>query len=332
MMSTLTAIVAREKGSPAELREISEDELGDGDVVVAVSHSSLNYKDAMAVTASGAPIVRRFPMVCGVDLAGVVESSQSPLFKPGDEVLATGWGLSETHPGGYTQRQRLRSEWLMPRPAAFTLAQCMAIGTAGLTAMLCVMALEHAGVEPGGEAEVLVTGAGGGVGGIAIALLSGLGYAVAASTVREELHDYLRSLGAATIVARSELDQPGRPLASERWAGGIDSVGSHTLANVLAATRYRGAVAACGVAGGADLPATVVPFILRNISLLGVDSVMCPAAVRERAWSRLERDLPPQRLDAVAAPPAPLRRVGELAAELLAGRIRGRVVIDTQAD
>jgi acrylyl-CoA reductase (NADPH) len=322
----MRAIVAQEAGSAAELTEVSPEELPEGDVTVAVSHSSLNYKDALAVTAAGR-IVRSFPMVCGIDLAGVVEASDSPLFAPGDEVIATGWGLGEAHPGGYTQRQRLRSQWLMARPPALTLAQSMAIGTAGLTAMLCVLALERAGVAPGGE-PVLVTGAGGGVGSIAVALLAALGYSVVASTGREEVHSHLRGLGAGEIVARSELDQPGRPLGSERWAGAIDSVGGHTLANVLAQTRYGGAVAACGLAGGSDLPGSVLPFILRNASLLGIDSVMCPAADRALAWSRLQRDLPVERLERIATQ-EPLERVPELAAQMLEGRVQGRVVIAT---
>jgi acrylyl-CoA reductase (NADPH) len=325
-MRTLHGIVAREAGVAAELVELSPEELPDGDVTVAVSHSSLNYKDALAVTATGR-IVRSFPMVCGIDLAGTVEASDSPAWQAGEEVIATGWGLSESHPGGYTQLQRLDSQWLTAKPAAFTPAQCMAIGTAGLTAMLCVLALERAGVEPG-EAPVLVTGAGGGVGSIAIVLLAGLGFKVAASTGREELHEHLRTLGASEIVPRSELSEPGRPLGSERWAGAVDSVGGQTLANVLAQTRYRGAVAACGLAGGADLPSSVLPFILRNVSLLGIDSVMCPAADREAAWSRLERDLPAGRLEQISTH-EPLARVPELAAQLLEGRIRGRVVIET---
>ena len=323
------AIVAPEAGAPATLRELSDSDLPEGDVTVAVSHSSLNYKDGLAVTAAG-KVIRSFPMVCGIDLAGVVESSDSPQWNPGDEVLATGWGLGESQPGGYTQRQRVRADWLTPRPAAFTLAQCMAIGTAGLTAMLCVLALEHAGLEPKEGAEVLVTGAGGGVGGVAVALLAGLGHSVAAATGREEIHDYLRSLGASAIVARSELEVPGRPLGAERWAGAVDSVGGQTLASVLAQIRYRGAVAACGLAGGADLPATVLPFILRGVSLLGVDSVMCPSELRQAAWSRLERDLPAERLDAMTTV-GPLASVPELASEILAGHVRGRVVIETAA-
>jgi len=320
------AIVAPEPG-PAALRECSDADLPEGDITVAVSHSSLNYKDGLVVTGSGR-IARSYPMVCGIDLAGVVEASDSPDWRAGDEVLVTGWGLSETHPGGYTQRQRVRSEWLTRRPPSFTLAQCMAIGTAGLTAMLCLLALERAGVSAGDGEEVLVTGAGGGVGSVAVALLAGLGHRVAAATGREALHDYLRELGAASIVAREELDQPSKPLESARWSGAIDTVGSQTLATVLAQTRYGGAVAACGRAGGSDLPTTVAPFILRGVSLLGIDSVMCPAALREIAWSRLERDLPAARLDAMTTV-EPLSRVPELAAEILAGRIRGRVVIET---
>jgi len=320
------AIVAPQPG-PAALRECSDADLPEGDVTVAVSHSSLNYKDGLAVTGSGR-IARSYPMVCGIDLAGVVERSSSPDWRAGDEVLVTGWGLSETHPGGYTQRQRVRSEWLTPRPPSFTLAQCMAIGTAGLTAMLCVLALEGAGVAGDAAEPVLVTGAGGGVGSVAIALLAALGHSVAASTGRAEHHDYLRALGAGEIVAREELDRESKPLESARWAGAVDTVGSTTLASVLAQTRYRGAVAACGRAGGTDLPTTVAPFILRGVSLLGVDSVMCPAELRTVAWTRLEHDLPLERLDAMTTV-EPLSRVPELAAEILAGRIRGRVVIET---
>jgi acrylyl-CoA reductase (NADPH) len=323
---TFRAIVAPAPG-PAALVELSDSDLPQGDVTVAVSHSSLNYKDAMVVTGAGR-IARSYPMVCGIDLAGVVEASQAPQWRAGDEVLITGWGLSESHPGGYTARQRVSSEWLTRRPDSFSLAQCMAIGTAGFTAMLCVLALEHAGLEPGGDGPVLVTGAGGGVGSVAVTLLAGLGHHVAASTGRAELHDYLRELGAVEIVERAELDQPSKPLESARWAGAIDSVGSQTLGRVLAQTRYRGAVAACGRAGGTDLPTTVAPFILRGVSLLGIDSVMCPAPLRELAWSRLERDLPAARLDAMTTC-EPLSRVPALAEAMLAGQVRGRVVIET---
>ena len=281
-MSDWNAIVVDESGSGG-LRRLGDDDLPEGDVTVAVAFSSLNFKDGLAVTGKG-KVVRRFPMVCGIDLAGTVEVSESPDWNAGDEVVVTGWGLSETHPGGYTERQRLRSEWLVPRPEGLALRETMAMGTAGLTAMLCVLALEHAGLEPGADGEVLVTGAAGGVGSVAVTVLANLGYQVAASTGRAETHDYLRSLGASTIVDRAELATPsGRPLDKERWLAAVDTVGSETLATVLRQVRYRGAVAACGLAGGSDLPTTVLPFILRNVSLLGVDSVSCPTPVRTEA-------------------------------------------------
>jgi putative YhdH/YhfP family quinone oxidoreductase len=325
-VSTFPAIVVDGPG-PASLRELTDDDLPEGDVTVAVSYSSLNYKDGLAVTGRG-KIARTFPMVCGIDLVGTVEASDAPAWRAGDEVVVTGWGLSETHPGGFTRRQRVKSEWLVRRPEGLTPAQTMAIGTAGLTSMLSVLALEGAGIKPDGEWPVVVTGAGGGVGSVAVAVLSRLGYPVAASTGRTETHDYLRSLGAATIVDRSELaTASGRPLEKERWLAGIDTVGSQTLASVLTQTRYRGAVAACGLAGGTDLPVTVLPFILRNVSLLGVDSVSCPAPIRNEAWRRLGTDLPTDLLDAMTTV-EPLTRVPELADDILAGRTRGRVVID----
>ena len=326
-MSPFRAVAAREPG-PASLVELTDDDLGEGDVTVAVAYSSLNYKDGLAVTGKG-KIMRSHPMVAGIDLAGVVESSESPDWTPGDEVLVTGWGLSETHPGGFTQRQRVRSEWLTRKPEGLSLLQTMAVGTAGLTAMLCVLALEGAGVEPG-AGDVVVTGAGGGVGSVAVAVLARLGHQVTASTGREETHDYLRSLGATGIVARDELATPGRPLDKERWIGGLDTVGSQTLATVLAQTRYRGAVAACGLAGGNDLPTTVLPFILRNVSLLGIDSVMCPAPVRAEAWTRLSTDLPTDLLETMTSV-HPMTEVPALAEQILAGQTRGRVVIDTSA-
>jgi len=326
-MSSFRAIAAREPG-PATLMELTDADLGDGDVTVAVAYSSLNYKDGLAVTGTG-KIMRSHPMIAGIDLAGVVEASDSPDWKPGDEVLVTGWGLSETHSGGFTQRQRVRSEWLTRKPDGLTLQQTMAVGTAGLTAMLCVMAIEGAGVVPG-DGEVVVTGAGGGVGSVAVAVLAGLGHSVAASTGRAETHDYLRSLGAASIVDRDELATAGRPLDKERWLGGVDTVGSQTLATVLAQTRYRGAVAACGLAGGNDLPTTVLPFILRNVSLLGIDSVMCPAPVRAAAWARLGTDLSTDLLDAMTSV-HPMTEAPALAEQILAGQTRGRVVIDTSA-
>lgn len=326
-MSTIRA-VATDAAGPATLTTIPESQLGDGDVTIAVSHSSLNYKDGLAVTGTGR-IMRSHPMVAGIDLAGTVETSDAPGWKPGDQVLVTGWGLSETHPGGYTERQRVRSEWVTRKPDALTLPQTMAIGTAGLTAMLCVLAIEDAGVIPG-AGQVIVTGASGGVGSVAVAVLAHLGYDVAASTGSEENHDYLRSLGATTIVGRDELAAAGRPLDQERWSGGVDTVGSQTLATVLSQTCYRGSVSACGLAGGNDLPTTVLPFILRNVSLLGVDSVSCPAPVRERAWARLSSDLQTELLDSMTSI-RPMSDIPVLAEDILAGRVRGRVVIDTSA-
>jgi acrylyl-CoA reductase (NADPH) len=296
-------------------------------VTVDVHWSSLNYKDGLAVTGTGR-IARSFPMVCGIDLAGTVRASDSPDWSPGDEVVVTGWGLSETHPGGYTTRQRVRSPWLQPRPDGLSLRDTMAIGTGGLTAMLCILSLEEAGLEPGPETEVLVTGAGGGVGSFAVMLLAALGYRVAAATGRPEIAAYLTSLGATTIVGREELSAgSGRPLEKERWAAAIDTVGSQTLATVLAQTKYRGAVAACGLAGGSDLPTTVLPFILRNVRLLGVDSVSAPSDVRARAWARLDAQVPRHLLEVVTAV-EPLAHVPALAEQILAGSVRGRVVID----
>jgi acrylyl-CoA reductase (NADPH) len=324
-VTTFSAISAAEPG-PASLVQLTDADLPPGDVTVAVQYSSLNYKDGLAVTGKG-KILRSHPLICGIDLAGTVEASDSPDWSVGDEVLVTGWGLSETHSGGFTQRQRVDPGMLTAVPKGLTLQQTMAVGTAGLTAMLCVLALESAGLRPG-DGDVLVTGAGGGVGSVAVAVLAQLGHTVAASTGRQETHDYLRSLGATTIVDRETLSAPGRPLDKERWAGAVDTVGSTTLANVLAQTRYRGAVAACGLAGGNDLPTTVLPFILRNVSLLGIDSVMCPSDVRETAWQRLASDLPTELLDSMTTV-EPMTRVPELAEEILAGRTRGRVVIDT---
>lgn len=327
-MTSFRAIAASEPG-PATLQELTDDDLGDGDVTVSVAYSSLNYKDGLAVTGKG-KIMRSHPMIAGIDLAGVVDSSDSPDWKAGDEVVVTGWGLSESHSGGFTQRQRVRSEWLTARPQGLTLQQSMAVGTAGLTAMLCVLAIEGAGVVPDADGEVVVTGAGGGVGSVAVAVLSKLGYPVAASTGRAETHDHLRSLGASSILDRADLAEAGRPLGKERWAGGVDTVGSQTLATVLSQTRYRGAVAACGLAGGSDLPTTVLPFILRNVALLGVDSVSCPSPVRAEAWRRLGTDLPTDLLDSMTTV-EPMTSVPALAERILQGQTRGRVVIDTSA-
>ncbi|GAC1479840.1 MAG: MDR family oxidoreductase [Acidimicrobiales bacterium] len=325
-MTSFSALVATGPG-PAQLTELTDADLPDGDVTVAVAFSSLNYKDGLAVSGKG-KVIRNYPMICGIDLAGTVESSTSQDWKPGDDVIVTGWGLSELHPGGYTQRQRVRSEWLTRRPEGLSLAQTMAVGTAGLTAMLCVLALERAGLDADQDREVLVTGAGGGVGSVAVALLARSGYRVAASTGRADTHDYLRSLGASTIIDRSELEAAGRPLSSERWAAAVDTVGSQTLATVLSQTVYGGAVAACGLAGGSDLPTTVLPFILRNVSLLGVDSVMAPPNRRHEAWQRLARDLPLDLLDLMTTMES-LSNVPALADQILAGQTRGRVVIDT---
>lgn len=324
---TNRCLVARE-GTPAEFQEITDADLPEGDVVVDVAYSSLNYKDGLAVTGKG-KIARSFPMVCGIDLAGTVASSTSPLWAPGDEVVLTGWGLSESHPGGYTTRQRVRSEWLVRRPEGLSLAQTMAVGTAGLTAMLCVMALEGAGLEPDPDADVVVTGAAGGVGSVAVAILARLGYPVTASSGRSSQHEFLRFLGASAIIERAELAAAAtRPLNKERWAGAVDTVGSTTLANVLSQLRYRGAAAACGLAGGNDLPTTVLPFILRGVRLLGVESGRCPQSERSEAWRRLGQDLPTDLLDALTTV-EPLSQVPELAERILAGDIRGRVVVDT---
>ncbi|HXQ76511.1 MAG TPA: MDR family oxidoreductase [Acidimicrobiales bacterium] len=332
---THSAIVATDVdgASRGALTSLTDADLPDGDVTVAVAYSSLNYKDGLAVSGKGR-IVRSFPMVCGIDLAGTVEESDSPAWKRGDEVVLTGWGLSETHPGGYTQRQRVRSQWLVAKPDGLTLLRSMAIGTAGLTAMLCVLALEGGGLRPGEggeEDEVLVTGAAGGVGSVAVALLAHLGYRVAASTGRSSAHGFLTSLGATTLVDRGDLATPsGRPLDRERWAGAVDVVGGETLASVIRQTRYRGTVAACGLTGGNDLPITVLPFILRGVNLMGIDSVSCPTDIRTEAWGRLGRDLPTDLLDSLTTV-EPLRRVPELAEEIVAGRTRGRVVIDVNA-
>jgi len=331
MSDTYPAIVATETDghTSARLEQVSDDDLPDGDVTVDVTFSSLNYKDGLAVSGTGR-IARSFPMVCGIDLAGTVRDSGAPEWAPGDQVVCTGWGLSETHPGGYTRRQRLRSSWLVARPLGLSLRQSMAIGTAGLTSMLCVLALEGQGLDPSVDGEVLVTGAAGGVGSVAVALLAGLGYQVAASTGRPETHDYLRSLGATTIVERSSLSTPGRALDKTRWAGAIDCVGGQTLATVLSQTAYRGAVAACGLTGGNDLHCTVLPFILRGVSLLGVDSVQCPTDLRATAWQRLADDLDTDLLDSLTTV-EPMSKLPELAEAILAGQTRGRVVIDVSA-
>jgi acrylyl-CoA reductase (NADPH) len=316
-----------DSGYRVQLTAIDEAQLPAGDVTVRVSHSTLNYKDALAITNKG-PIVRKFPMVPGVDLAGTVQASGDPDFKPGDQVLLNGWGVGEGHWGGLAQLARLEGKWLIPLPDAFTASQAMAIGTAGYTAMLAVMALERNGLTPD-KGEVLVTGANGGVGSFSIAILAKLGYRVVASTGRLEESGYLKQLGATEIIDRATLSEPGRPLAKERWAGAIDSVGSHTLANICASTRYRGTVAACGLAQGMDFPASVAPFILRGVTLAGIDSVMRPRQDRIDAWARLVTDLDQDKL-ALITHEIGLSEVIETAQRLMDGAVRGRVVVDTQ--
>lgn len=325
MSETFDAYVLGEQG-PAVLRQLTDQDLPDGDVTIDVAYSSLNYKDGLALTGKG-KIARSFPMVCGIDLAGTVTDSQSPDWHPGDEVIVTGWGLSETRPGGYTRRQRVHSNMLTRKPDGLSLPQTMAIGTAGLTAMLSVLRLEKAGLEPG-RGPVVVTGAAGGVGSVAVAVLAALGHEVHAATGRPATRDYLHGLGAAAIVDRADLAEGSkRPLESEKWAGGVDSVGSTTLATVLKQTRYGCSVAACGLAGGSDLPTTVLPFILRGVSLLGVDSVMAPPGVRAEAWRRLGTDLPAGKLDAISSTRG-FSELPDLAEQILAGATQGRIVID----
>ena len=307
------------------LRDFDEADLMDGDVTVRVSHSTLNYKDGLALTGK-APVVRRFPMIPGIDLAGTVEVSSHPEFKPGDAVVLNGWGVGETHLGAYAERARLKGDWLIPLPAGLSPAQAMAIGTAGYTAMLCLMALERHGLTPD-RGPAVVTGAAGGVGSVAVTLLAKAGWHVIASTGRPQEADYLKDLGAAEIVDRAELSNPAKPIAKERWAAGIDSVGSHTLANLLAMTKYGGAIAACGLAAGMDLPSSVAPFILRGVSLLGVDSVMAPKALRREAWGRLARDLDPTKLAAMTTT-IPLDGVPEAGRQIVAGQVRGRTVVE----
>jgi acrylyl-CoA reductase (NADPH) len=318
-------ITKDDAGYRAQLQQIDESVLPEGDVTVKVEWSTLNYKDGLAITGKS-PVVRRFPMIPGIDFAGTVTASESAAWKVGDKVVLNGWGVGETHCGGLAEVARVRGEWLVPLPAAFSPRQAMAIGTAGYTAMLCVLALEKHGIRPA-DGEILVTGANGGVGSVAIALLARLGYTVVASTGRPAEAEHLKALGAAAIIDRAELSGPGKPIGKERWAGVVDTVGSHTLANACATTRYRGAVAACGLAGGMDFPATVAPFILRGVTLYGIDSVMAPLAVRQEAWVRLARDLDIARLDEIASEIG-LSEAIAVAADLLDGRVRGRVVVD----
>lgn len=314
-----------ESGYRAALKDIEEAQLPEGDVTVRVSHSTLNYKDGLAITGK-VPVVRKFPMVPGIDLAGTVEHSEHAHYKVGDAVLLNGWGVGETHWGGLAQKARVKGNWLVPLPTAFTPQQAMSIGTAGYTAMLCVLALERQGVKPV-NGEIVVTGAAGGVGSVAIAVLSQLGYTVVAVSGRPEEADYLQSLGAVEVLERAQFSAPGKPMGKERWAGAVDVVGSHTLANVCATTKYRGVVTACGLAGGMDFPASVAPFILRGVTLVGVDSVMCPQADRLEAWQRLGRDLDLAKLGVISREIG-LSEVVPVATQLLNGEVKGRVVVD----
>lgn len=314
-----------EAGYRASLTDLDEAGLPEGDVTVRVSHSTLNYKDALAITGKG-PVVRKFPMVPGIDLAGTVEHSTHPDYKSGDSVILNGWGVGETHWGGLAQKARVNGNWLVPLPGQFTPQQAMAIGTAGYTAMLCVLALERHGVTPS-DGEILVTGAAGGLGSVATAVLSRLGFKVVAVSGRPAEADYLTSLGAVEVLDRVLFATPGKPLGKERWAGAVDVVGSHTLANVCATTKYGGVVTACGLAGGMDFPATVAPFILRGVTLAGIDSVMCPRRQRLEAWRRLGSDLDISKLAAISNEIG-LSEVMPHAARLLNGEVRGRVVVD----
>ena len=312
-------------GYRAALKEIDESQLPEGDVTVRVSHSTLNYKDGLAITGAG-PVVRKFPLVPGIDLVGTVEESSHAEWRAGDAVVLNGWGVGEGHWGGLAQKARLKGDWLVPLPAQFTPQQAMSIGTAGYTAMLCVLALERHGVTPE-HGEILVTGAAGGVGSVAVSVLSKLGYTVVGVTGRPEEIDYVKGLGASEVLERAAFSSPGKPLARERWAGAVDVVGSHTLANVCASTKYRGVVTACGLAGGMDFPATVAPFILRGVTLAGVDSVMCPREDRLVAWKRLGTDLDLEKLSVITNEIS-LAEAIPMARKLLDGQVRGRVLVD----
>jgi acrylyl-CoA reductase (NADPH) len=313
-----------EKGTTATLAQFDETELMEGDVTVRVEWSTLNYKDGLALTGK-APVVRRFPMIAGIDFAGTVEQSSHPQWKAGDKVVCNGWGMGETHLGAYAEKARVKGDWLVRLPEGMSARDAMAIGTAGYTAMLSVLALEKHGLNPK-SGPVVVTGAAGGVGSVAIAVLSKLGYHVIASTGRVSEEGYLRSLGATEVIDRNELSGPAKPLAKERWAGGVDSVGSTTLANLLSMTKYGGAIAACGLAAGMDLPSSVAPFILRGVCLLGIDSVMCPIEQRKVAWGRLAKDLDRAKLAEITHEIGLTDVVGE-AAKILAGQVRGRIVV-----
>ncbi|MGA9277853.1 MDR family oxidoreductase [Ilumatobacter sp.] len=338
-MSTFKALVVREaeagnpKSAAASIEELTDADLPDDAdaemVTVDIDYSSLNYKDGMALTGKGGRIIRSFPMVPGIDFSGTVVSSDSDRFSAGDGVILTGWGVGERFWGGYSERQRVKADWLVARPDSMSSEQAMGIGTAGLTSMLCVLGLEAGGVTPD-DGPIVVTGAAGGVGSVAIAILASLGYDVTAVTGRPEEHGYLRSLGASAFATREEMSQDPKPLEAETWAGAVDAVGSTMLAKILAQTRYRGVVTACGLAGGVDLPSTVMPFILRGVRLQGIDSVMAPLADREAAWARLATDLPTALLDAMTEI-VPMSTLPEQAAAIMAGTTRGRIVVDPSA-
>ena len=328
MPQTFKAILVsrdEDKRQSVAVTEISEDDLMEGDVTVAVEATTVNYKDGLAITGK-APVVRRFPLVPGIDFAGAVLSSSHPEWKKGDKVLLNGWGVGETHHGAYAEQARVKGDWLVPLPEGMSARDAMAVGTAGYTAMLCVMALERHGITPD-RGPVVVTGAAGGVGSVAISLLSRLGYHVVASTGRTEEEVYLRELGASEIISRDELSGPAKPLGKERWAGGVDAVGSHTLANVLSMTSYGGAVAACGLAQGMDLPASVAPFILRGVSLLGIDSVMAPKELRLEAWRRIATELDHARLAALSTTIG-FDGIIDAARRIMDGTVRGRIVVE----
>jgi acrylyl-CoA reductase (NADPH) len=325
-MGTFEAVVIEkvDAGQTVRLTDFDDKDLMDGDVAVAVDYSTINYKDGLAITGKS-PVVRRFPMIAGIDFAGTVEQSSHPAWKPGEKVILNGWGLGETHLGAYAHRARVKGDWLVRLPGSMSAREAMAIGTAGYTAMLSVLALERGGITPA-RGSIIVTGAAGGVGSVAIAVLSKLGYHVIASTGRPSEADYLKRLGAAEIIERKELTGAPRALGKERWAGAIDAVGSTTLANVLSMTRYGGVVTACGLAGGMDLPTSVAPFILRGVSLVGIDSVMCPLALRQEAWRRLETDLERAKIQSMTSEIG-LADVIKVAPRILTGEVRGRIVV-----
>lgn len=327
MADTFKAILVsrdEDKKQSVDIVDLTDADLMEGDVTVAVEATTVNYKDGLAITGK-APVIRRWPLVPGIDFAGTVVSSQNPDWQPGDRVILNGWGVGEAHHGAYAGRARVRGDWLVPLPTGMDAAEAMAVGTAGYTAMLCVLALERHGIVPA-RGPVVVTGAAGGVGTVAVSILAKLGYSVVASTGRPQEAGFLRDLGAAEVIDRAELSGPARPLGKERWAGGVDAVGSHTLANVLSMTSYGGAVAACGLAGGMDLPASVAPFILRGVSLLGIDSVMAPRDIRLEAWRRIAQDLDRDKLAALSTTIS-FDGIVQAAHDIVEGKVRGRLVV-----